>query len=178
VRFQGAIANVSNTLELIDFGDCSQETRLAQGVNIPFSWQLSSKLLPFDPCYHRMIIWVVSEIDRSLDTLLLLDGETFIVESRFWVKFVVKQVPVSFEKPHGLDYSLTLHDGENKRLLGFDNAHPVSEGTGPGAPTRIEYDHKHKGARIRFYFYADAATLLNDFRTEVDLILKERSSMP
>jgi hypothetical protein len=74
----------------------------------------------------------LAEIDHSVDMLLPLDGETFVIESMFWVKFVVKQVPVSFEKPQGLDYSLTLHDGEYERLLGFDNAHPVSEGTEPG----------------------------------------------
>lgn len=116
--------------------------------------------------------------DRSLDTLLLLDGETYVVEGGFWVKFEVKQVPVTGEKPHGLDYSLTLHDGGGKRLLGFDNAHPVREGTGPGARTRIEYDHKHKGTRVRFYDYTDAATLLTDFWTEVGLILKERGTKP
>jgi uncharacterized protein DUF6516 len=116
--------------------------------------------------------------DHSLDTLLRLDGETFIVEGGYWVKFVIRQVPSSPERPHGLDYSLTLHDGGNQRLLGFDNAHSITEGTGPGARTRIEYDHKHKGKRVRFYLYADAATLLSDFWTEVDLILKERSTTP
>lgn len=114
--------------------------------------------------------------NNSLDTLLRLNGETFIVEGNFWVKLEVKQVPATPEKPHGLDYSLTLHDGKGERLLGFDNAHPVREGTGPGARTRIEYDHKHKGARIRFYDYQDALTLLTDFWAEVDLILQERST--
>jgi len=114
--------------------------------------------------------------DHGLDTLLLLDGETFVVEGAFWVKFVVKRVPTSSEKPHGLDYSLTLHDGDNQRLVGFDNTHSITEGTGPGARTRIEYDHKHKGERVRFYIYADAATLLGDFWTEVDRILKERGA--
>jgi hypothetical protein len=116
--------------------------------------------------------------DHSLDTLLLLDGDTFVVEGNFWVKFEVKQVPVTPEKPHGLDYSLTLHDGDGKRLLGFDNAHSVRESTGPGARTRIEYDHKHKGKRVRFYEYQDAMTLIADFWTEVDLILQERSTTP
>jgi hypothetical protein len=120
----------------------------------------------------------VAVTDHGLDTLLLLDGETFIVEGAFWVKFVIKQVPSSPERPHGLDYSLTLHDGDNQRLLGFDNAHPIIAGTGPGARTRIEYDHKHKGERVRFYVYEDAAALLGDFWTEVDLILKERSATP
>jgi hypothetical protein len=54
--------------------------------------------------------------DPSLDTLLLLDGETFVVEGNFWVKFEVKRVPALPEKPHGLDYSLTLHGGDGERL--------------------------------------------------------------
>ncbi len=57
----------------------------------------------------------------------------------------------------------------------FDNAHPVREGSGPGARTRIEYDHKHTGERVRFYDYMDAATLLGDFWTEVKAVMKERS---
>jgi len=59
-------------------------------------------------------------------------------------------------------------------LLGFDNAHAVREGSGPSARTRIEYDHTHRGARVRFYDYADAATLLADFWTEVEAILDKR----
>ena len=116
--------------------------------------------------------------DPGLDTLLLLDGERFVVEGGFWVRFEIKQVPVSPEKPHGLDYSLTLHDSANRRLLGFDNAHPIREGSGPGARTRIEYDHQHKGRRVRFYEYSSALDLLTDFWNEVDLILKERSTEP
>jgi hypothetical protein len=114
--------------------------------------------------------------DPYLDTLLLLNGESFVADAngKCWVKFVVKQVPVSQERPHGLDYSLTLHDEDGERLLGFDNAHAVREGSGPGGRTRIEYDHKHSGKRVRFYVYADAATLLADFWTEVESILQKR----
>jgi hypothetical protein len=99
----------------------------------------------------------------------------YAIHGPFWVKFEVKQVPVTPEKPHGLNYSLTLHDGGGERILGFDNAHSVREGDGPGAKTRIEYDHQHKGERIRFYEYQDAATLVADFWTEVDKILERRS---
>lgn len=88
--------------------------------------------------------------DPGLRTLLLLDGESFVVENGCWVKFDVKRVPISTEKPHGLEYSLTLHDSDNQRLLGFDNAHPVRQGSGPGARTRVEYDHKHKGEAFVF----------------------------
>lgn len=116
--------------------------------------------------------------DPTLDSLLFLDGVSYVVEAdgACWVKFVVKRVPATPEKPHGLDYSLTLHDASGERLLGFDNAHQVQVGSGPGSRTRIEHDHQHKGKRVRFYGYSDAATLLADFWKEVNLILDERSS--
>jgi hypothetical protein len=65
--------------------------------------------------------------DPSLDTLLDLDGLTLVVdpEGGHWVRFVVTAVPVTPGKPHGLDYSLTLHGPNGDRLVGFDNAHPV-----------------------------------------------------
>ncbi len=78
--------------------------------------------------------------EKSLDTLLVLDGVSYIVDGPFWVKFEARMVPVTPQKPHGLDYSFTLHDGAGQRLLGFDNAHPIREGSGPGTETRIEYD--------------------------------------
>lgn len=120
----------------------------------------------------------MTDRDLSLDTLLLLDGDTFVADAdgKCWVKFVVKRVAVTPERLHGLNYSLTLHDEDGERLLGFDNAHPIREGSGPGAKTRIEYDHQHNGQQVRFYFYADAGTLLADFWTEVEAILKKRSN--
>jgi hypothetical protein len=78
-----------------------------------------------------MITYRRIDHDPSLDTLLLLDGETFAVEGNFWVKFEVKRVSALPEKPHGLDYSLTLHDGNGERLLGFDNAHPSEKARDP-----------------------------------------------
>jgi hypothetical protein len=70
--------------------------------------------------------------DPALDALLDLNGITFVIDpSRgFWVRFVVTPVRPAPEKPHGLDYSLTLHGPDGERLVGFDNAHPVeSSGT-------------------------------------------------
>lgn len=115
--------------------------------------------------------------DASLDNLLFLDGERFVidVDGKFWVRFEVKQCEVTAERPHGLKYSLTLHGEDGARLLGFDNAHPIREGSGPGARTRIEFDHKHSGEQIRFYVYNDAATLLANFWIEVEMILQKRS---
>jgi hypothetical protein len=109
--------------------------------------------------------------DPALDTLLDLDGFTFVVdpESGFWVKFVVTRIPASSEKPHGLDYSLTLHDRSGERLAGFDNAHPA-EGQKRGAPQ----DHRHRIHTVKPYEYSDAAQLLADFWSEVDAIMQEK----
>ena len=120
----------------------------------------------------------MTDRDSSLDNLLFLDEERFVVDAdgKCWVKFEVKQCPATPERPHGLKYSLTLHDEDGERLLGFDNAHAVREGCGPRGRTRIEYDHKHSGEQVRFYVYEDAATLLADFWAEVETILQKRSS--
>ncbi|MBI5164175.1 MAG: hypothetical protein HY985_09770 [Magnetospirillum sp.] len=90
-----------------------------------------------------------------------------------WVKFVVRRIPPTNDKPHGLNYSLTLHDENGARLVGFDNAHPVRSGSGPGG-TRGPNDHKHRLRTIKAYEYRSAADLLADFWTEVDGVLKER----
>jgi len=47
--------------------------------------------------------------DRSLDTLLDLDGQVFVVDpnGEYWVKFSVQRVDPTPERPHGLNYSLT-----------------------------------------------------------------------
>lgn len=116
--------------------------------------------------------------DPGLDALLALDGERFALDSggTCWVKFDVKSCAATPARPKGLRYSLTLHDRSGVRLLGFDNAHAIREGSGPGTRTRIEYDHKHCGHHVRFYAYETAALLLADFWTEVEAILEKRSN--
>jgi hypothetical protein len=64
--------------------------------------------------------------DRSLDALLDLDGEILVIdELGHLVRFVVSRTEVTEARPHGLSYSLTLHDRSGRRLMGFDNAHAV-----------------------------------------------------
>jgi hypothetical protein len=113
--------------------------------------------------------------DPALDTLLELNGITLVVDPQggHWVRFVVNKVPPTPEKPHGLDYSLTLHDRNGDRLVGFDNAHPVANQR-RGKPQ----DHRHRIRTVKPYDYRDAATLLSDFWTEVDKVLKERRVGP
>ena len=77
-------------------------------------------------------------------------------------------------KPHGLDYSLTLHGPDGERLVGYDNAHAVTTGSGPGRKTGAAFDHKHGLRTVRPYDYRDAAALLEDFWAEVDAVLREK----
>jgi hypothetical protein len=76
--------------------------------------------------------------------------------------------------PHGLRYSLTLHGPEGSRLVGFDNAHPVSSTAGPGRRSRARHDHRHRYGQTRPYVYKDAATLVRDFWAEVEAVLHDR----
>jgi len=114
--------------------------------------------------------------DHSLDLLLELDGQILVVDpaGKHWAKFTVKKVAVSPERPHGLSYSLTLHDESGERLVGFDNAHPVSSGSGPGKKTRKQHDHQHRTQTVTPYDYLDAGSLLADFWAEVDKALKKK----
>ena len=78
--------------------------------------------------------------DPTLDVLLDLDGQVLVVDPQggHWVRFGVTRVPASPEKPHRLDYSLTLHGPDGELLVGFDNAHGGPEArqtAGPSPPS-------------------------------------------
>ena len=109
--------------------------------------------------------------EHALDMLLDLDGQVLVVDphGRYWVRFRVTRVPPTPERPHGLDYSLTLHGPNGERLVGFDNAHQVVS-----RKRRVAIDHEHRMGSVRTYDYQDAATLLADFWAAVDKVLREK----
>jgi len=90
-----------------------------------------------------------------------------------WVRFVATRVAALPEKPHGIDYSLTLHGPDGERLVGFDNAHPVAR-----QKRGERQDHRHRLRTVKSYEYRDAATLLADFWATVDAVLRERGVIP
>jgi len=108
----------------------------------------------------------IKELDHSLDALLDLNGQILVIdEAGYWVKFVINRVPVTPDKPHGLDYTLSLHDPKGERLVGFDNSHQVA-GRRDKAPDAK--DHKHRLRTVRPYDYSDSASLVQAFWTEVE----------
>jgi len=65
------------------------------------------------------------KVEYTLEFLLAFDGRIHHLEKGYWIKFEIKRVGVTKERPHGLYYSFTLHAPGGTRLLGFDNAHNV-----------------------------------------------------
>lgn len=104
--------------------------------------------------------------DQSISTLLELDGSVFEQEAGFWMKIEAKRVDPTEFIPHGIRYSLTLHNGYGKRVLGYDNAHAVNpSGKFKLAGQRVPYDHKHRSASDKGvpYTFDSAQALLEDF---------------
>jgi hypothetical protein len=113
--------------------------------------------------------------DPGLDPLLDLEGYIIAVGGGYWAKFEAREVAPDESVPHGVRYSLTLHDREGRRVLGYDNAHPLKLGTGPAGKLTATKDHRHpaRAATKKPYLYRSAGDLLEDFWRDVDRFLKE-----
>jgi hypothetical protein len=114
--------------------------------------------------------------EHTLEFLLAFDGRRHWYEGGYCLKFEIRRVDPTPERPHGLRYSITLHDPNGKRLLGFDNAHTV-----PAKGSRFKRrpeaaDHWHRTASDpgRPYAFKDAAKLIDDVFDEVERVLGER----
>ena len=114
--------------------------------------------------------------DKALDQLLDLDGISMTLSSGYRVTFSARRVPTTIDRPHGLNYSLCLLDPDDRRVLCYDNAHPIATGSGPARRTTETRDHVHKGPRITHYPYVNAQGLLLDFWNDVWAILGSRGA--
>ena len=110
----------------------------------------------------------MTDIDCELDFLLSLDGQEFQLASGYVVKIEAHRVAATKNRPRGVKYSLTLHDLDNRRIYGMDNAH--------GVRGQTEFDHRHIYDRRKIvrHVYRGAAELLADFYRETERILSER----
>lgn len=115
----------------------------------------------------------MSRRDEGLDRLLDLDGFLAEVGGGFWVKIVARRVPPDAGRPHGVSYTLTLHDPAGRRVFGIDNAHVVRLIRGPAGRSSAAHDHLHRGGSVRGYVFRNADTLTDDFWREVEAILKK-----
>ena len=109
-------------------------------------------------------------------TLLDLHGQVIDQENGYQVKIDAWEVDTSRDIPHGVRYSLSLHDQGGKRILGYDNAHAVKPPKKfKYAGQRLPFDHKHRHCADKGtpYQFASAYQLLADFFREVDPVLQE-----
>ena len=113
-----------------------------------------------------------SKEDFGLETLLDLDGEIFPMENGFWIKFEVFKTEPSLSIPHGIKYSLTLHDRNNTRILGFDNAHAYKSKRKKYGARKVTWDHLHKIEKVYPYEFESAGQILEDFWAAVEEVLK------
>ena len=110
---------------------------------------------------------------NDLDNLLVLDGEIFPMDNGYWVKFEVKRVSVSAKIPHGLRYSLTLHDVSNRRVIGYDNAHSFKPERSRYGAKKETWDHFHKKMDIFPYEFESALQLMEDFWESVETYMRQ-----
>lgn len=112
---------------------------------------------------------------QGLQVLLDLHRETAWVGGGWWVTFRAFDVVPSKGRPHGISYSLTLHNPRDDRVLGYDNAHAPAGRNGPGRRTKDSslFDHIHRRDRCISYDFKSPADLLEDFWRDVEAILKE-----
>ena len=68
----------------------------------------------------------MADRDNGLDVIIDLHGaEMHMDYGGYWWKISAWMVPASKNIPHGVRYSLSLHDKHNTRVFGIDNAHAV-----------------------------------------------------
>ncbi len=63
--------------------------------------------------------------DHGIATLVELHDQIIDQGNGYWIKIEAWRTAVTKEIPHGIRYSLTLHEPYGKRILGYDNAHSV-----------------------------------------------------
>jgi Family of unknown function (DUF6516) len=116
-----------------------------------------------------------SEAEYGLEFLLAFGGRVHHLEEGYWVKFEIKRVEATKERPHGLSYSFTLHAPDGTRLVGFDNAHGVAARGSrfEAAPQASDHWHRTEYEPGRPYAFKDAETLIEDFFEEVERVLRQ-----
>jgi hypothetical protein len=113
--------------------------------------------------------------EHTLEFLLGFNGHVHHYAGGYWLKFEIRKVEPSDDRPHGLSYSFTLHGPDNRRLVGFDNAHGVrAVGRFKRRSKAMDHRHRTETDEGRPHAFNDAETLIEDFFNEVERVLTER----
>ena len=104
---------------------------------------------------------------------LEFDDRIHHLDQGYWLEFELKRPTATWEQPHGLRYSFTLHAPDGTRLIGFDNAHAVPARGSRYRRSPTEHDHWHRTADDdgRPYQFTSIVQLLADFESKVTRVL-------
>jgi hypothetical protein len=117
---------------------------------------------------------------EGLSYFLELNLSRIGYDNGYWVAIRAGRVEPDEGRPHGLQYSLTLHDQNGDRILGYDNSHRVDVATGPARRARRPptLDHiDRRGGRSVPYAFTTPLRLLEDFFAAVDDILRKEGAL-
>lgn len=113
--------------------------------------------------------------DDPIYHLLGYDGLQWVMRNGWYVQFQARIADITDGRPYGLKYSLTLHDENRRRLLGYDNAH------GYRKLRAAAHDHRHAFRRtmeVEAYEFRDAFTLIDDFLVSVKSVCEQEGVDP
>jgi len=147
----------------------SLQVRIADHMFNEFSW--FKKLSSNDNIMGKTSLKRRDNDEPGLESLLALDGEIIVLEHGCWVKIDAWRVERSAKIPQGVRYSLTLHDRNKQRMIGYDNAHATRERRRRFATKSLTWDHCHIQGRVIPYRYINAEKLMVDFWNDVDRAL-------
>ncbi len=109
----------------------------------------------------------------GLEILLEMNGEIFPMDNGYWTKIEARESVANEHIPHGIKYSLTLHNQSNIRVLGYDNAHGIKPKRKKYGAKRVVWDHKHERKIVEPYEFESPAQLLEHLSVNVERMLLE-----
>ena len=112
------------------------------------------------------------EFDAMVDAY---DGQTHWFDQGYHATFRFWRASKPREGDHAYRYELVLHDPEGKRIMGYDNAHPVKWGSGKFTKHGEHPDHfdRTQSDKGRPYKFVSLTQLFDDFYARVEKALKE-----
>jgi Family of unknown function (DUF6516) len=118
-----------------------------------------------------------SRKDQGADYFLGLHLSKIGYDKGYWATFRVFKVEPSAGRPHGWQYSLSLHDENDDRVFGYDNSHAIDVATGPARKSKrpTAFDHiDRRGRKTVPYEFTTPYKLVEDFFADVDRILSKK----
>lgn len=112
--------------------------------------------------------------DYNLQTLLDFHDWTYHYDNGYMVKFKAWVTKPSKHIPHGIRYSLTLHNEYGERIVGYDNAHNCLPQVRKYKARKVTWDHIHKRNRAYPYEFDSASQLIEDFWKTAEEYLQGR----